>query len=40
MCSVTKEAYAIVSATDTFKKTTKTHQLLETVEYEYRKYAE
>jgi len=40
MCSVTKEAYAIVLATDTFKKTDKTHQLLEAVEYEYGKYAE
>ena len=40
MCSVTKEAYAIVLATDMFKKTNKTHQLPETIEYEYQKYAE
>ncbi len=37
MCSVTKEAYAIVLVTDTFKKnkkTDKTHKLLEIIEYE------
>jgi len=38
MCSVTKEAYAVVLATDMFKK--QTHRFLETVEYEYWKYAE
>ena len=40
MCSVTKEAYAIVLATDMFKKTNKTHELLDTIEYVYHKYAE
>ncbi len=34
MCSVTKEAYAIMLVTDTFKKTDKTHKLLEIIEYE------
>ena len=40
MCLVTKEAYAVVLATDMFKKTNKTHELLETIEYKYRKYAD
>ena len=37
---LTKESYVIVLATDTLKKTNKTHQLLETIEYEHHKCAE
>ena len=38
---LTEEAYAIVLATDTLKKkTNKTHQLLEAIEYEHHKCAE